>query len=127
MGKLPYHDPIMPGSKHVASYPPSMLKAIERAVSLGEFVIPSDKPKALRLHFYKLLGALRFEKRSELADLLEFRIQTDPPALVLSLRESSPQVSDIEKALASETPQVSQQEAAAQALDRILAGLPPLS
>lgn len=70
-------------------YPPNMLDAMQRAFDLGELVIPTDKPQALRLYFYGLGGALRREGKPELFNALAFSLQDNPPALVITLRENT--------------------------------------
>jgi hypothetical protein len=105
------------------AYPPSFLSAIERAFSLGELTIPTEKPKALRLQFQGLRGALRRENRADIIDSVMFCVQESPPALILRSRDASSAALDVAKAL--ETTQVRENPSsvtddAEAALDRIL-------
>jgi len=98
-----------------------MLIALQRAADIGEFIIPTNNPKAMRLDFQGLRGALRAENRGELADMVSFHIRENPPAFIIRLRDTSQAAQDIQAAL-SKAPIVSALEAADDALDRILAG-----
>lgn len=78
--------------KRSEAYPPSMLLALTRAIDQGELFIPCPgaiKPKALRLQFYGLVGALRAESKPELANAVGFFPSDDPPGLWLRLRDLS--------------------------------------
>ena len=101
-----------------------MLDALERAFSQGELVIPTEKPAALRLHFYGLGGALRKEGKSEIFDGIAFLIRKDPSRLILSLREQTQFGEEVARALAggNSPPQESPTSEAEAALARILGG-----
>lgn len=111
----------MTRAKNTTAYPSLMLTGLERAVDLGELVIPTAAPSALRLQYYGLIGALRHEGKTELADLVSFHIQHDPSALVIRLKDTAGIMQDLAAALGA-PPQPSASEEAAAALDRILGG-----
>ena len=105
-------------------YPPNMLDAMQRAFSLGELVIPTEKPQALRLYFYGLGGALRKEGKPELFNALSFSLQAAPPALVISLKENTAFSKSIASALESPV-QPSAASEAEDMLSRLLGGPKP--
>lgn len=78
-----------------------MLRAVSAAYSLGELVIPHPRPKALRLDFQGLRGALRAEGNAEEIDALTFQLQDNPPALILRLKETTENAQAINAALAA--------------------------
>lgn len=113
-------------SKISDSYPPEMLAAIIRAHKLGEVVIPTHSPYAMRLQFNGLRGALRREGKGEIADQVSFHVSAKdetPTWFAIRLRSASPVISDISAALKSEEPKTSAIEEAEASLNRILGGI----
>jgi hypothetical protein len=110
--------------KHSTAYPSQMLTAIQRAIDLGELVIPTPNPRAMQLQFNGLRGCLRREGKSEFAEMVSFIIADNPPRLILRLRELSPLAKDITAAL-SAAPERSAADEALAALDRILGSSQP--
>ena len=116
------HNMSLPRSS--TAYPPSFLEAVSRAFSLGEITIPTEKPKALRLQFQGLRGALRRENRADVIDSVMFCVQENPPALIIRSRDASEAALDVSKALAGipaeNPPSLPSTDSAEDALDRIL-------
>lgn len=88
----------------IAAYPASMLTAFDRAIAEGEFIIPTEKPGALRLTFAGLIGAMRAEGKTERCDMVSLITRKDPPALILRLKEKNPLMLDLAAALAENPP-----------------------
>jgi len=107
-----------------SAYPLPMFAAIDAALSRGEFLIPCEKPSALRLRFQGLRGALRRENLAEKIDSVSFHLA--PTGLLIRHKDNSADMQAIEAALdlALSTPQPepseSAQAAASLALSRIL-------
>ena len=98
----------MSAPKTTDSYPPEYLAAILRAHEVGEVVIPTDNPDALRLRFNGLRGALRREGRGELADMVSFLVvrakDEQPGYMRIMLRAADPLVADVAAALKNPAP-----------------------
>lgn len=108
--------------KNSAAYPPAMLAALDKVHAEGSIIIPTNNPMAMRLHFQGLRGALRNENKAEIIDTVIFKIQKDPSALLIVLRENEAFVQDIAAALGTNT-QLSAIEDAEASLNRILGKL----
>lgn len=109
-----------------SAYPLSMITAVETAARTSEMIIPCDNPRALRLRFNGLRGALRKAGTAHLIDSVSFLIQENPPALIIRHVDNCQDSLDIEKALEGVQlgkPAVSAQEEAEASLDRILSGI----
>lgn len=116
--------------RNSSAYPPSLLAAVQRAADLGEFVIPTKNPRALRLQLQGLRGALRRENTSSTIDGVMFCLQAEPPALVIKSRDNTPEALEVLAAL-GKSPQPSTPdnsallaEQAEDLLARILSGAP---
>ena len=117
--------------RNSSAYPSSLLAAVQRAADLGEFIIPTKNPRALRLQLQGLRGALRRENASATIDSVMFCLQDSPPALVIKSRDNTPEALEVLAALGS-TPKPSatlEQSAlladqAEDLLARILSGAP---
>lgn len=83
--------------KHSAAYPPAMLAAVDRAIALGKFSIPSTSPGKLRLNFYGLASALRRENASGEIDKVSFHLV--PGGLEIRLKADENIMQDLENAL----------------------------
>lgn len=83
--------------KSSGAYPPSMLAAVDRAIALGKFLIPSANPGKLRLNFYGLLAALRRENAAENIERVSFHLVSD--GLELRLKADEDIMRDLDAAL----------------------------
>jgi hypothetical protein len=106
-----------------------MLRAVETALDLGEFVIPTENPAALRLRFNGLRGALRRKGDPSKIDAVSFHLQASPPALVIRPLADAPLLKDVDAALSALSgDKTAEPSAAAQAEDllaRLLGGSSP--
>ena len=90
--------------KRSDAYPASMLLALEKALETGGLFIPCPgpiKPQALRLQFYGLIGALRAEGKTELANAVSIVLSTEPLGIWLRPRDLSSIGELVSQALAS--------------------------
>lgn len=93
--------------RNSGAYPPAMILALERALDTGEFIIPcpgKTSPAALRLQFYGLGKTLRREGKPELIDALGFYLQSDPPALLIKVKDLGEISSLVSSALEADAP-----------------------
>ena len=97
-----------------------MLAALDKVHTEGFIVIPTNNPMAMRLHFQGLRGALRAENRAEVIDTVMFKIQKEPSALVIVLRENEPFIQEISAALGHTKALESAIDSAEASLNRIL-------
>jgi hypothetical protein len=79
-----------------------MLAAIDRALVLGSFPIPTSNPAKLRLQFYGLASALRRENRSAEIDQVSFHIV--PGGLEIRAKHNEDVIQALESALGASTP-----------------------
>lgn len=111
--------------RNSSAYPSTLLAAVQRAADLGEFVIPTKNPRALRLQLQGLRGALRREGAAQTIDSIMFCLQENPPALILKTRDNTPEALDVFAALGDNplpalSPALAEQ--AEDLLSRILSG-----
>lgn len=111
--------------RNSSAYPSTLLAAVQRAADLGEFVIPTKNPRALRLQLQGLRGALRREGAAQTIDSIMFCLQENPPALILKTRDNTPEALDVLAALGDNplpAPSPALAEQAEDLLSRILSG-----
>jgi hypothetical protein len=87
--------------KDPAAYPPAMLAAVDRAIALGKFSVPTTNPAKLRLQFYGLASALRRENRAGEIDRVSFHIV--PDGLEIRLKADEDIMRALDAALGGDT------------------------
>ena len=88
--------------KDPSAYPPAMLAAVDRAIALGKFSIPTANPAKLRLQFYGLVSALRRENRASEIDRVSFHLT--PDGLEIRLKADEDIMRALDAALGGKTP-----------------------
>ena len=83
--------------KSSTAYPPAMLAAVDRAIALGKFSIPSASPGNLRLNFYGLLAALRRDNAATEIERVSFHLVGE--SLEIRLKADEDIMQDLDAAL----------------------------
>ena len=110
----------MPTPLRVVSYPSLLLEAVTTAHELGELIIPTSNPKAMRLQIHGLFGALRREGKAELTEDLGCYVSPDGKSLILRKKERTQMGLELTEALKAARAGSSPTEDAEAALRRIL-------